>query len=131
MTKEKKKFGPENLETGSRLFRIEYAVIALAILGYSIWLAIYGQGLPILQFVFWGVFPDLIAFIPIGIAMKKSKNWPSWGSNLYNTVHHIGIWALVFGAWWIIFQGPNWALLGWILHINVDRAVNYSLRKPS
>ncbi len=129
--KEKKKFGPKNLDTGSRLFRIEYAVISLGILAYSIWIAIYGQGLDILQFIFWGVFPDLVAFIPIGLAMKKTKKWPSWGSNLYNTVHHIGLWALVFVALFAIFQRPNWALLGWIFHINVDRAVNYSLRQSS
>ena len=73
LPKEKKNFGPKNLETGSRPFRIEYAVISLAILGYSIWLAVYGQGLDILQFIFWGIFPDLVAFIPIGLAMKKSK----------------------------------------------------------
>ncbi len=129
--KEKKKFGPKNLDTGSRLFRIEYAVISLGILAYSIWIAIYGQGLDILQFIFWGVFPDLVAFIPIGLAMKKTKKWPSWGSNLYNSVHHVGLWAIVFVALLVILQRPNWALLGWIFHINVDRAVNYSLRQSS
>jgi hypothetical protein len=104
----------------------KYAAISLAILGYLAWRSFYIGGVDWLQVVFWGIFPDLV-FIPIGLS-GKSKEWPSWGPDLYNLFHTVFLWGLAFAASWFFFGVVYLPLLGWLAHITTDRAVGYSLR---
>jgi hypothetical protein len=37
--------------------------------------------------------------------------------------------GLVFAATWAIFSAVYWPLLGWLVHIMIDRAVGYTLHE--
>lgn len=127
--KSKKELGPGFQDAESKLYRLEYAVISLSILGFVVWKIVYGSGsFSILELVLWAIFPDLAAFIPIGL---KSKNgaWPSWGANVYNLFHNIVVWSAIFLLVWLVLRTPHWELLGWLGHITTDRAVGFGLRK--
>ncbi len=124
----KKGFGPEFLEAGSRLYRAEYAAISIAIIGYLAWRSLFLGGIDILQTVFWALFPDLTAFIPIGLASKR-REWPRWGAYLYDAIHNIITWGSGFMMVSIAFGVPSWPLFGWLAHITVDRTVGYGLRR--
>lgn len=127
-SQDKPKFGPEFQEWKSTVYRAEYAAGSIVILAYLVWKELYGGGIDVFQIIFWAVFPDLAAFLPIGIA-SKGKEWPSWGPMLYNTVHTFMAWGLVFGIAWLGLRSPYLPLLGWLRHITTDRAVGYGLRK--
>ncbi len=86
---------------------------------------------------FWGVFPDLFAFvIPFIIVIWKvltgqlalssfgGHHLPVAGfdlaSYLYQYSHSLVVWLVVFLLVWIISKRPRWELLGWALHILID-----------
>ena len=122
-------FGPGFQGAQSRLYRAEYALTSLAILVILGWRYTQSPSLFfILEIIFWAIFPDLTAFIPIGLSSSK-RTWPSWGAYVYNFFHTMLVWALVFGVTYIIFKTPRWELLGWLGHITVDRSVGYGLRQ--
>jgi Domain of unknown function (DUF4260) len=123
-------FGPGFQAAGSRLYRLEYAAATLAILAYLIFRWLHLGGLDWPATVFWTLFPDLVAFIPIGLSSKR-REWPPWGSYLYNTFHSALLWGLVFGAFWLVMGTPYWPILGWLGHIAADRAVGYGLRSTT
>ncbi|HRY82375.1 MAG TPA: hypothetical protein P5232_01540 [Candidatus Moranbacteria bacterium] len=45
---------------------------------------------------------------------------PIFVYSLYNITHSLIIFALFFGAIWLIFKKPFWPILAWGLHILVD-----------
>lgn len=77
--------------------------------------------------LFWIVFPDIAAFLPIGLSSKR-KEWPSWGSYLYNFFHTFLVWGLAFTAAWLVLGVPYIPILGWLGHMTADRAIGYGLR---
>ena len=121
-------FGPGFQSSRSRLYRSEYAVLTAAIVGYLFYKWLYLGGLDWSSTVFWGIFPDLVAFIPIGLSSNR-REWPRWGSYLYNLVHTVLTWGLSFGVLWFIIGAPYLPILGWLGHISADRAVGYGLRR--
>lgn len=125
------KWGPGYQPVSGFLYRIEYGLLFLAVVAYLGWRGAQVAGSDAttywLTFFFWIIFPDLVAFIPIGLA-SRNKQWPAWGARLYNSVHTIVTWALVFGTTWLLFQTPNWPMMAWLAHIGIDRAVGYYLR---
>jgi hypothetical protein len=120
-------FGPAFQPSGSRLYRAEYAAVTVAILAYLLYRWLYLGGLDWPSTVFWILFPDLLAFIPIGLSSKR-REWPRWGSYLYNLTHTILMWGLAFAVLSLVFGAPYLPLLGWLGHITGDRAVGYGLR---
>jgi hypothetical protein len=72
-------FGPEFMSAGSRLYRAEYGAVSIAIVAYLVWRGVFLGGVGIFATVFWALFPDLVAFIPIGLSPKR-REWPRWGS---------------------------------------------------
>jgi hypothetical protein len=123
-------FGPDFQAAGSKLYKAEYAAATLAILAYLVfrWRDLGGLDWP--STVLWMLIPDLAAFIPIGLSSKR-KEWPSWGSYLYNTAHSALVWGLVFGVSWLVLGAPYWPVLGWLGHITADRALGYGLRSTA
>ena len=79
--------------------------------------------------VFWALFPDLVAFIPIGLS--KKRDWPPWGSYLYNVFHTVLTWGLAFAVLWLVLGSPYLPMLGWLVHIAADRAIGYGLRSSA
>jgi len=122
------KFGPGFQEWNSKIYRIEWSAIFLSIVGYLVWRSFTFGDVDGLQTIFWAIFPDLAAFIPIGIATRE-KVWPKWGSAVYNLFHNILLLGLTFVMLWVLFGDPYWPLFGWFAHITLDRAVGYGLRK--
>lgn len=114
---------------GSRIYRLEYGVMTIAIVVFIAWRCIYVSGsINILEIVLWAIIPDLVVFVPIGLASKRGK-WPSWGATLYNFFHTIIIWIAAFVVSWVVLKTPHWELLGWLGHIMTDRAVGFGLRE--
>lgn len=120
-------FGPGFQDARSVLYRAEYSLIGLTTFGYLLWRSFYVGGVDWLQVIFWVVFPDLVSFLAIGLSSKK-REWPSWGSNVYNSFHTILLWGAAFAASWAVSGAVYWPILGWLGHISVDRAVGYALR---
>ena len=96
-------FGPGFQEAKSWLYRAEYAAISIAIVAYLVWRISYHGGVDLLQTIFWAALPDLVSFIPIGMSLKK-REWPAWGSNLYNFSHTILAWGSVLVVIGVIFD---------------------------
>jgi hypothetical protein len=120
-------FGPGFQDARSKLYRAEYASATLVLLAYLIYRSLYLGGLDWASTLFWIFFPDLVAFIPIGLSSRR-KEWPSWGSYLYNTFHTLLVWGLAFAVLWLVFGAAYWPIFGWLGHITADRAVGYGLR---
>ena len=122
-------FGPGFQDAKSKLYRAENAAVTAAILAYLIYRWLYLGGLDWASTVFWVLFPDLVAFIPIGLSSKR-KEWPAWGSYLYNVFHTLLVWGLAFSALWF-FGITYWPIFGWLGHITADRAAGYGLRSST
>ncbi len=120
-------FGPGFQDARSKLYRAEYAAVTAAILVYLIYRWLYLGGLDWASTVFWIFFPDIVAFIPIGLS-SRSREWPAWGSYMYNTFHTVLSWGLAFAVLWLVFGAAYWPIFGWLGHIAADRAVGYGLR---
>jgi hypothetical protein len=120
-------FGPGFQASGSKLYRAEYAAATGAILVYLFYRWLYLGGLNWPSTIFWVVFPDLVAFIPIGLSSKR-REWPQWGSYLYNVSHTVLTWGLAFAVLSFALGAPYWPILGWLGHVTADRAVGYGLR---
>lgn len=123
-----KGFGPEFQSAGSRLYRTEYAAIAMTVFAYMAYRSLYLGGIDWLSTAFWVFFPDLVAFIPIGLSSERQK-WPTWGAPLYNAFHTILTWALITAVIWLTLRTPYWPIFGWLGHISLDRTVGYGLRE--
>ena len=82
----------------------------------------------------WSVFPDLAAFaIPAAVRIERFLTGASktllpdgsgprfqWVFGVYNLSHSAVVWALCFGAVWLVARRPVLELLGWALHIAID-----------
>ncbi|HVC26783.1 MAG TPA: DUF4260 family protein [Nitrososphaerales archaeon] len=123
-------FGPGFQAASSKLYRAEYAAATAAILAYLVYRWLYLGGLDWPSTAFWILFPDLVAFIPIGLSSRR-KEWPAWGSYLYDVSHTLLVWGLAFGAMWLVLGTPYMPMLGWLGHIAADRAVGYGLRSTA
>ncbi|MBX4187132.1 MAG: metal-dependent hydrolase [Candidatus Doudnabacteria bacterium] len=88
--------------------------------------------------VFFGVFPDIVAFTPIWLyilygfifrrstfifAKPEDENLIPLSNlthTLYSFSHSLVIWAVIFAIVWLVIQKMPWVLLGWALHILID-----------
>lgn len=123
-------FGPGFQAASSKLYKAEYAAATATILAYLVYRWLYLGGLDWAMTAFWLVFPDLVAFIPIGLSSRR-KEWPAWGSYLYNSSHTVLGWGLVFAVLWLVLGAPYWPVFGWLGHITLDRGVGYGLRSST
>ncbi|MBI4360742.1 DUF4260 family protein [Candidatus Micrarchaeota archaeon] len=120
---------PSYLPMNHRLYRVEYALLALGFLGLLYWRSLNG-GLDVWLTLLLVVLPDA-PFLAILPAMKNGR-WPSWGSMAYNFTHSYATWLVAAAILWYVPTGFSWwPLLGWAFHISVDRAIGFMLRKPA
>jgi hypothetical protein len=82
----------------------------------------------------WSVLPDLVVFtIPAAIRIGRFLTGASktllpdgsgprfdWAFGIYNVTHSLVVWAVCFGALWLVARRPMLELLGWALHIVTD-----------
>jgi len=127
-------WGPGFLRLNSWVYRLEYSVATIAILALLFgwrWIILHDLPWPsLLLVVFWAAWPDIAAFVPISVASRHNREWPSWGPMLYNSVHNLVVWAAVFVLWSFLAGQIIWPILAWAGHITADRAVGYYLRSP-
>lgn len=126
-------WGPAFLRLNSWWYRAEYAAATVAVLLFVVgWYVLHALPVTWLGLAFfWFVWPDLAAFVPIGIAQRGSRGWPSWGPTLYNAVHNFFVWIPVFLLWSYFTGEIAWPLLMWAGHITIDRAAGFYLRAPT
>jgi len=125
-------WGPPFLRLTAWPYRAEWWAGLLAVLAILFgWRLAFLHALSledVLLIVFWAAWPDLLAFLPIGLAGSGPGRWPSWGPSLYNVGHSLLVWAAIFALWsWATGQ-IVWPLLGWAGHIAADRAAGFHLR---
>ena len=74
---------------------------------------------------------DLIGYIPGAIAYRRSADGriPKFYYVLYNTMHSFITCGAVVGLW-MLFIGPEWALLAVAFHVFGDRGVFGNFLKP-
>jgi len=84
--------------------------------------------------VAWGVAPDLISFgVPAAVRIGRFVTGASksllpdgsgprfdWVWNVYNATHSALVFAICFGAVWLLLRKPVLEMLGWALHILID-----------
>jgi hypothetical protein len=107
------------------LHRLEYGAIALLLAGLA-----YSQR-EALGWPFWLllVAPDLCGLLPaslMGTASAKG-GLPPRGVWLYNRWHTYTLPLAVLGIG-AATGTPPWPVLGWLLHLSVDRVLGYGLR---
>lgn len=126
------RWGPGFLNIDALPYRLEMAAATLLLLAIIVGAPTLSVGgIDILQTVFWLLWPDLLAFIPIGLANKGSRQWPVWGPWIYNTGHSLLTWGAVIVLWSSLTGALQWPLLGWAAHITADRALGFYLRAPA
>jgi hypothetical protein len=125
-------WGPGFLRLNAWPYRAEYAAATIAILIVLFgWRGVIEHDLPwtvLLAVGFWALWPDLVAFLPIGLASRDGTRWPHWGPGLYNVFHSLLVWAVVFALWSWLNGQIGWPLLAWAGHITADRAAGFHLR---
>ncbi len=82
----------------------------------------------------WGALPDLVTFtVPAVLriwwwlsgasrSLLPDANAPrfEWAGGLYDCSHSALVFAVVFGAVWLLVRHPVLEISGWALHISVD-----------
>lgn len=103
------------------------AAFTIGLVAVLAWRFVVGD-LDVALTVFWFLWPDLVAFVPIGVAARGGKGWQRWGPTLYNAAHTFLVFLPVIVIWSVLDGKVEWPLLGWAAHITLDRAVGYYLR---
>ena len=104
----------------------EYLVLSLLLIGAAVWQKDQISA----WFWFWLLAPDLFGYVPaffFGRPPAKG-HLPPRAVWLYNLWHNFTIPAALFIALLLLVAGNPWPLLGWLLHISVDRLMGFGLR---
>jgi Domain of unknown function (DUF4260) len=104
----------------------EYLALSLILIGAAFWQRDQITG----WFWFWLLAPDLFGYVPaLFFGRPPAKGYlPPRGVWLYNLWHNYTVPAALWIALLLLFAGNPWPLLGWLLHISVDRLVGFGLR---
>ncbi len=130
----KKKFPLENkafknwpgfLPVDALLYKAEYALAGALLFGL-LYLRNSFASLDVGATVVFALLPDVV-FLAILPFMRKGK-WPSWGANLYNFSHSFVVWVFAVAVSWLAFNAFFWPILGWALHVCIDRVIGFNLR---
>ncbi|MEV6960589.1 hypothetical protein AB0M97_15600 [Streptomyces sp. NPDC051207] len=115
-------------KTTFALSRMEW----LAFLAVSLVLAVQHRS-EIRWWVFAGLFAviDVIGYIPGAVAYRRSpeKRVARGYYVAYNVMHSLVTAGVIAGAW-VLFVGPEWALLALPIHLMGDRALFGNSLKP-
>jgi hypothetical protein len=104
----------------------EYLALSLLLIGAAVW----QKDQITAWFWFWLLAPDLFGYVPalfFGRPPAKGHLPPRtvW---LYNLWHNFTLPVALFVALLLLLAGNPWPILGWLLHISVDRLMGFGLR---
>lgn len=119
---------PGFLRQDSIIYKVEMLLVTVLLFSIFYWRLFVVKDIRIYSLIFWIIWPDLAAFIPIGIATRSSKPWPDWGPGLYNFFHTLIVAIPVVSVWSLIVGSTQWAMMGWLAHITFDRSLGFYLR---
>jgi len=122
-------WGPGFLRLTAWPYRAEMAVATVVVFVLVFyWRLFVVRDLNLPLAVGWLVFPDVAAFLPIGLASRGRSSWPAWGPSVYNAFHSFLTFGAVLLLWSVVVGHIEWPLLGWAGHITADRAAGFYLR---
>ena len=104
----------------------EYLALSLLLIGAAVW----QKDQITAWFWFWLLAPDLFGYVPaffFGRPPAKG-HLPPRGVWLYNLWHNFTLPVALFAALLLLVAGNPWPILGWLLHISVDRLIGFGLR---
>ena len=104
----------------------EYLALSLLLIGAAVW----QKDQITAWFWFWLLAPDLFGYVPaffFGRPPAKG-HLPPRGVWLYNLWHNFTLPVALFAALVLLVAGNPWPILGWLLHISVDRLMGFGLR---
>lgn len=104
----------------------EYLALSLLLIGVAVW----QKDQITAWFWFWLLAPDLFGYVPaffFGRPPAKG-HLPPRGVWLYNLWHNFTLPVALFAALLLLVAGNPWPILGWLLHISVDRLMGFGLR---
>lgn len=108
------------------IHRIEYLAASLIFVGAAIWQK------DLLGWTFWLLLlaPDLFGLLPASLFGRASARGylPPRGVWLYNLWHTYTVPAVLWIGALLLFAVNPWPLLGWMIHISVDRLLGFGLR---
>ena len=104
----------------------EYLALALLLIGAAIW----QKDQITLWFWFWLLAPDIFGYVPAFLFGRPSAKGylPPRAVWLYNLWHNYTLPAVIWIALLLLVAGNPWPLLGWLLHISLDRLMGFGLR---
>jgi phosphatidylglycerol lysyltransferase len=105
--------------------RLDWAILMFLALGLSIY---YWRDVNWWRFTFAFLLPDLIGTFPglytyYARRTGDHRSIPGVIHHLYNIGHSFAGVALVCGLWWLVIGRPEWAMLGFVIHLAGDRSV--------
>jgi hypothetical protein len=104
----------------------EYLALSLLLIGAAVW----QKDQITAWFWFCLLAPDLFGYVPaffFGRSPAKG-HLPPRAVWLYNFWHNFTLPVALFAALLLLFAGNPWPLLGWLLHISLDRLMGFGLR---
>ena len=104
----------------------EYLALSLLLIGAAVW----QKDQITAWFWFWLLAPDLFGYVPaLFFGRPPAKgHLPPRAVWLYNLWHNFTLPVALFVALLLLVGGNPWPLLGWLLHISLDRLVGFGLR---
>lgn len=108
------------------IHRVEYLAALLIFIGAAIWQK------DLVGWSFW-IFllaPDLFGLVPASLfGPAPARGYlPPRGVWLYNLWHTYTVPAVLWIGALLLFATNPWPLLGWVIHITVDRLLGFGLR---
>ena len=104
----------------------EYLALSLLLIGAAVWQK--DQITP--WFWFWLLAPDIFGYVPAFLLGRPpAKGYlPPRAVWLYNLWHNFTLPIVVWIALLLLIAGNPWPLMGWLLHISLDRLMGFGLR---
>jgi hypothetical protein len=104
----------------------EYLALSLLLIGAAVW----QKDQITAWFWFWLLAPDLFGYVPaLFFGRPPAKgHLPPRAVWLYNLWHNFTLPVALFFALLLLVAGNPWPILGWLLHISVDRLIGFGLR---
>ena len=109
------------------IHHVEYGVLFVVLVGLAVW-----QRDELVAWVFWPLLlaPDGLGYGPAPLMGKVPEKGalPPRGVWLYNLWHNYVLPLGIGVGMTVVTSAVPWSLLGWLIHVTLDRALGFGLR---